>query len=44
MTQKLRIRPTTEQEAVLWALSEKCRLVYNFALAERIDAWEKNKK
>jgi putative transposase len=33
-----------EQEAVLWALSEKCRLIYNFALAERIDTWEKNKE
>jgi putative transposase len=29
---------------VLWALSEKCRLVYNFSLAERIDTWEKNKE
>ncbi|MFX0100045.1 MAG: RNA-guided endonuclease InsQ/TnpB family protein, partial [Candidatus Hodarchaeota archaeon] len=44
LTQKLRIYPTLEQETVLWALSEKCRLIYNFALAERIDAWEKSKE
>ncbi len=44
LTQKLRIHPTANQEAVLWALSEKCRLIYNFALAERIDTWEENKE
>jgi putative transposase len=44
LTQKLRIHPTAEQETVLWALSEKCRLIYNFALAERIDTWEENKE
>ncbi|MFX0100707.1 MAG: RNA-guided endonuclease InsQ/TnpB family protein [Candidatus Hodarchaeota archaeon] len=44
LSQKFRIFPTAEQEAVLWALSEKCRLTYNFALAERIDTWEKNKE
>jgi putative transposase len=41
LTQKIRIFPTPEQERVLWVLSEKCRLIYNFALAERIDAWKK---
>ena len=39
LTQKLRIFPTPEQEDVLWTLSEKCRLIYNFALAERRDAY-----
>jgi putative transposase len=32
---KIRIFPTKLQEKVLWDLSEKCRLLYNFALAER---------
>lgn len=40
LTQKIRIRPTPEQEDVLWHLSEKCRLIYNFALKERRDALE----
>ncbi len=35
LTRKIRITPTEVQEQVLWALSEKCRLLYNFALAER---------
>ena len=39
LTQKIRIFPTPEQEIVLWKLSEKCRLIYNFALAERKDAY-----
>jgi len=39
LTQKIRIFPTPEQETVLWKLSEKCRLIYNFALAERRDAY-----
>jgi putative transposase len=43
LTQKIRIFLTLEQERVLWVLSEKCRLIYNFALAERIDAWNKGK-
>ena len=42
LTQKIRIFPTQEQETVLWSLSEQCRLLYNFALAERIQAWEQN--
>ena len=40
LTQKIRIFPTPEQEKVLWKLSEKCRLIYNFALAERRDAYK----
>jgi putative transposase len=39
LTQKLRIFPTPAQEEVLWKLSEKCRFIYNFALAERRDAY-----
>jgi putative transposase len=39
LTQKIRIFPAPEQEAVLWKLTEKCRLIYNFALAERRDAY-----
>lgn len=44
LTQKIRIEPTEEQKDVLWTLSEKCRLIYNFALKERIDAWENSKE
>ncbi|MFX1518814.1 MAG: RNA-guided endonuclease InsQ/TnpB family protein [Promethearchaeota archaeon] len=39
LTQKIRIFPTQEQEEMLWKLSEKCRLIYNFALAERRHAY-----
>ncbi len=39
LTQKIRIFPTLAQEEVLWKLSEKCRLIYNFALVERRDAY-----
>jgi len=38
LTQQVRIEPTKEQEKVLWDLSEKCRLIYNFALEERKEA------
>lgn len=44
LTQKIRIFPSEEQEEVRQDLSEKCRLIYNFALAERIEAWKKNRK
>ncbi|MBD3196837.1 MAG: helix-turn-helix domain-containing protein [Candidatus Lokiarchaeota archaeon] len=40
LTQKIRIYPTNEQLNVLWALSEKCRLIYNFALSDRITNWK----
>jgi putative transposase len=43
MTQKIRIHPTKAQAQVLWALSEKCRLLYNFALAERQHHWTTNR-
>jgi putative transposase len=39
LTEKIRIYPTPEQEEVLWHLSEQCRLIYNFALAERRKEW-----
>lgn len=42
LTQKIRIFPHSKQEEILWILSEKCRLIYNFALSERIDSWKKN--
>ena len=42
LTLPIKIQPTPEQESVLWDLSEKCRLVYNFGLSERRDAY-KNK-
>ncbi|MGM0771301.1 MAG: RNA-guided endonuclease InsQ/TnpB family protein, partial [Halobacteriota archaeon] len=42
LTLPIHIKPTPEQESVLWDLSEKCRLVYNFGLSERRDAY-KNK-
>jgi putative transposase len=43
LAQKIRIFPSQEQEKVLWDLSEKCRLIYNFGLKERIDNWKDNK-
>jgi putative transposase len=42
LTRKIPIVPTAKQAQVLWALSEKCRLLYNFALAERRHHWETN--
>ena len=42
LTQQIKIKPTTAQEVVLNTLSEKCRLIYNFALKERKEAF-KNK-
>lgn len=44
LTRKVIIKPSKEQETVLWALSEQCRLVYNFALSERKEAWKTEKK
>ncbi len=35
LTYKTKIYPDADQEAVLWALSEHCRRLYNFALTER---------
>lgn len=41
LVKKIRIYPTKEQVDVLWELSDKCRIVYNFALNNRQDAYEK---
>jgi len=43
LAQKIRIFPTPVQQQVLWDLAEKCRLIYNFALKERQDHWERMK-
>ncbi|MCE7745792.1 MAG: IS200/IS605 family element transposase accessory protein TnpB [Candidatus Heimdallarchaeota archaeon] len=43
LTTQVKIVPTKEQEEILWILSENCRLIYNFALKERVEWWEKNK-
>lgn len=42
LTQQIKINPTEEQENTLIDLSEKCRLIYNFALKERKEAFENN--
>jgi hypothetical protein len=42
-TQKVRIFPTNKQEEVLWVLSERCRLIYNFGLAERKEEFKNGK-
>ncbi|MDD2339151.1 MAG: helix-turn-helix domain-containing protein [Methanosarcina sp.] len=43
LTKQVRIYPTEEQVDLLWKRSEKCRLIYNFTLAERKDAWKTRK-
>jgi putative transposase len=43
LTTKIKISPTEEQKEILWALAENCRLIYYFALKERIEWWEQNK-
>ncbi|MFX1366823.1 MAG: RNA-guided endonuclease InsQ/TnpB family protein [Promethearchaeota archaeon] len=43
LTQKIRFFPTEEQIHILRIISEKCRLLYNFALAERIENWRQNR-
>lgn len=43
LTRKIRITPTEAQIQVLWTLSKKCRLLYNFALAERRPQWTVNR-
>ncbi|MHA1126035.1 MAG: RNA-guided endonuclease InsQ/TnpB family protein [Candidatus Heimdallarchaeota archaeon] len=44
LTIKQKINPTSEQQEVLWALSENCRLIYNFGLQERLTWWQENKE
>ena len=43
LTYKTRIFPSKDQQKVLWDLAEKCRLLYNFALRDRIQNWRRNK-
>ena len=40
LTQKIRVFPSPKQEDVLWHLSDRCRLLYNFALLERKREWK----
>lgn len=44
LTQKIRIYPSNKQAKVLWDLAEKCRFIYNLALAERKTDWQQNQK
>ena len=44
LAKKIRIYPTKEQVDVLWELSDKCRIVYNFALADKKDTWTSEKR
>lgn len=44
LIQQIKIRTSPAQEIVLQALSEKSRLIYNFALKERKEAFDKNAK
>lgn len=44
LTEKTQIYPTKRQEGVLWALSNQCRLVYNWGLEERRATWEHNQE
>lgn len=39
---KIKINVTPDQEYVLWQLSNNCRLIYNFALAERKQRYQEN--
>ncbi|MFX1577667.1 MAG: RNA-guided endonuclease InsQ/TnpB family protein [Promethearchaeota archaeon] len=43
LTYKIPIAPTPTQAQILWVLSEKCRILYNFALAERVNQWIVNR-
>ncbi len=39
--ERIEIKPTNAQEKMLSEISEKCRLIYNYALAERLTAcWD----
>jgi len=44
LTKKIRIYPTAAQEKVLWSLSDQCRHLYNFGLAERMEVYRKGQK
>ena len=42
ITTKIKVQVTPEQEDILLHLSERCRLLYNFALAERKANYQEN--
>ena len=44
LTYKISIAPTQTQVEILCILAEKCRLLYNFALAERLNRWTLNRE
>jgi len=44
LTKKIKIYPTEEQVNVLWELSNKCRCIYNLALADRKNAWRNEQR
>lgn len=44
LTQQIRIKANPSQQIIIDALSEKCRLIYNFALKERKEAFEQGIK
>lgn len=45
LTEKVKIHPSEEQIDILWTMSNLCRVIYNFALVERQDAWRtKNRR
>ncbi|MGC8710033.1 MAG: helix-turn-helix domain-containing protein [Candidatus Micrarchaeia archaeon] len=44
LAERIEIKPTNAQEQVLAEISEKCRLLYNHALAERLKAMEEGKQ
>ncbi|MCL4364981.1 MAG: helix-turn-helix domain-containing protein [Candidatus Marsarchaeota archaeon] len=44
LTQKIRIFPNKGQKTLPWILSKKCRLIYNFALSERREAYSNGTK
>lgn len=44
LTKKIKIYPTEEQVNVLWELSEKCRCIYNLALADRKNTWHNEQR
>ncbi|MHA1490330.1 MAG: helix-turn-helix domain-containing protein, partial [Promethearchaeota archaeon] len=43
LAQKIHVFPTDSQLELMLVLSEKNRLIYNFALDERIENWKENK-
>jgi len=44
LTQQIKVQTTKGQQQILWDLSEKCRLIYNFALKERNEQFKQHKK